>query len=92
MDVDQEVIKLLPETAITASHNISKTTNDTKINEQNNKLIILDTESSSSSSCDDNDVEVVKQYKLDDIRPVIGEYSKCSDCEIIYIYINCSLK
>lgn len=86
MDVDQEVIKIMPETAIIASHNTHQVI-DTKIHEENN-LIILDTDSSSSSSSEDNDdVLVVNHYKLDDMRPVIGEYSKCSDCRIIYLVI-----
>lgn len=89
MDIDLEVIKIMPETAIITSHNTNQVI-DTKIHEVDN-LIILDTESSSSSSedndDDDDDVLLVNHYKLDDMRPVIGEYSKCSDCEIIYLVI-----
>lgn len=74
MVVDQDVIKITTGTAITTCHSNLEPTNNTR-DGQTDELIIIDPESSESSS-DESDVEVVKQYKLDDIRPVIGEYSK----------------
>jgi len=74
MVVDQEVIKITDGTAFTTSHKLHQT-NDIKQNERNDDLIVIDPESSESSSSDDS-VEVVSHYKLDDIRPVIGKYGK----------------
>jgi len=77
MDVDQDVIKLTTGTAITTCHNSLNQFNNTKEEEENDKLIIIDNASSESSSSDES-VEVINQYKLNDIRPIIGHYSKCS--------------
>jgi len=82
MVVDQEVVKITDGTAFTSSHNNLHQINDVKQNEQNDDLIVIDPESSESSSSDES-VEVVSQYKLDDIRPVIGKYGKyLGSCKI----------
>lgn len=75
MVVDQKVVKVTDGTAFTTSHNNLHQINDVKKNEQNDNLIVIDPESSESSSSDES-VEVVSHYKLDDIRPVIGNYGK----------------
>lgn len=77
MDVDQDVIKITTGTAITACHKSLNQTNNSKKDLQNDELIIIDPDSSESSSSGESDIEVINQYKLDDIRPVIGKFSKC---------------
>lgn len=93
MEVDQDVIKITTGTAITKCRN-NNTNDDIKI-KQDDKLIIIDPESTESSSSEesDDDVQVIKQYKLDDVRPVIGNYGKCSNVlstslVTINIYLN----
>lgn len=78
MEVDQDVIKISTDTAITKCRNNLNEINIIK-REQDNKLIIIDPESTESSSSEesDNDVKVINQYNLDDVRPIIGNYSKC---------------
>jgi len=78
MDVDQDVIKLTTGTAITTCHNSLNQCNNTKEEEENDKLIIIDNASSESSSSDES-VEVINQYKLNDIRPIIGHYTVSDD-------------
>lgn len=79
MDVDeQSVTNVTKQTAFTTSNNSSNQTAKTVDDE----LIVIDPESSESSSSDESDVEVIKQYKLDDVRPVIGNYGKCT----IYLF------
>ncbi|XP_027847737.2 exosome complex component RRP45-like isoform X2 [Aphis gossypii] len=78
MDADQEVVKITDGTAFTTSHNNLQQIKDVKQNKQNDDLIVIDPESSESSSSDES-VEVVSHYKLDDIRPVIGKYVVSDD-------------
>jgi len=76
MVVDQDVIKITDGTAFTASHNYLDQKNNIKQDDLNDDLIVIDPESSESSSSDES-VKVINHYKLDDIRPVIGKYGKC---------------
>lgn len=80
MEVDQDVIKITIGTAITKCRNNLNPINDTKV-EKNDSLIIIDPESTESSSSEesDSDIQVIDQYKVDDVRPVIGNYSKYSN-------------
>lgn len=80
MDVDEDVVKIATGTSISC-HNNSNPINDLIKNEKDNELVIIDPNSSESSSDDSDDVQVVNQYKLDDVRPVIGKYGK------FYMYI-----
>jgi len=75
MVVDQDVVKITDGTAFTASHKNLHQISNIKQEDQNNDLIVIDPESSESSSSDES-VEIVNHYKLDDIRPVIGKYGK----------------
>jgi len=75
MVVDQDVIKITDGTAFTASHNNLHQISNVKQDNQNDKLIVIDAESSESSSSDES-VEIINHYKLNDIRPVIGKYGK----------------
>lgn len=80
MDIEQDVINVTTGTAITTCNkNLNKMNNIEKVD-----LIIIDPESSESSN-NESDIEVVNQYKLDDIRPVIGNYGKYI-CLLITIF------
>lgn len=74
MEVDQDVIKIATGTTITCQKNVNQI-NTSKKTEQDCDVVIIDTSSSESSS-DGSDVEVVNQYKLEDIRPIIGKFGK----------------
>lgn len=74
MDVDPDVIIVDNKTAITTTKNSLNQSNNSIKSYQKEELIIIDPESSESSSSDESDVELVDQYKLEDIRPVIGKY------------------
>jgi hypothetical protein len=78
MEVDQSIVKVTTNTAITKCHNNLNQVNTTK-KEQDDKLIIIDPESTESSSNDgtDSDVQLISHYSLDDRRTIIGNYSKC---------------
>lgn len=78
MEVDQDVIKITTGTAVTTCHNSLNPMVNIKKDVQNDDLIVIDPESSESSSSNESDVEVIDHYKLNDIRPVIGKYGKCS--------------
>lgn len=84
MEVDQDVVKITTGTAVTACRNSLNQMNNNKTEVQNDDLIVIDPESSESSS-NESDIEVIDQYKLNDIRPVIGQYGKCS-IDMINIY------
>lgn len=75
MLVDQDVIKVTEGTAFTASHNNLPKISNINQADKNDDLIVIDPDSSESSSSDDS-VEIINHYKLDDIRPVIGKYGK----------------
>lgn len=84
MDVDQQsVTNVAKKTAITTSSNNSS--NQTVFKNVDDELIIIDPESSESSSSDESEVEVIKQYKLEDERPVIGHFGKCQRLLNIFI-------
>ncbi|NP_001155833.1 3 exoribonuclease-like [Acyrthosiphon pisum] len=77
MVVDQDdVIKITEGTAFTASHN--NLHQISKKGDKNDDLIVIDPESSESSSSDES-IEIINHYKLDDIRPVIGKYVVSDD-------------
>lgn len=76
MDVDQDIVKITTGTAITICPKYLNQSNNEIKHETNDDLIIIDPDSSESSSNEESDVEVIDQYKLDDIRPVIGKYGK----------------
>lgn len=78
MDVDQDVIKVTTGTAITICPKDLIQSNNKIKDETNNDLIIIDPDSESSSN-EESDIEVVDQYKLDDIRPIIGKYVVSDD-------------
>ncbi|XP_025412516.1 exosome complex component RRP45-like [Sipha flava] len=75
MEVDQSIVKVTTNTAITKCHNNLNQVNTTK-KEQDDKLIIIDPESTESSSNDgtDSDVQLISHYSLDDRRTIIGNY------------------
>lgn len=77
MEVDQDVIKIATGTTITCQKNVNQI-NTSKKTGQDCDVVIIDTSSSESSSdgSDGSDVEVVNQYKLEDIRPIIGKFGK----------------
>lgn len=81
MVIDQDVIKITDGTAFTATQNNFHQTSNVKQDDQNESLIVIDPESSESSSSDES-VEIINHYKLDDIRPVIGKYGKYWSCLI----------
>ncbi|XP_022179851.1 exosome complex component RRP45-like isoform X2 [Myzus persicae] len=78
MVVDQDVIKITDGTAFTTSHNNIHQVSNVKQEGKNDDLIVIDPESSESSSSDES-VEIIDHYKLDDIRPVIGKYVVSDD-------------
>ncbi|XP_015371670.1 PREDICTED: exosome complex component RRP45-like isoform X2 [Diuraphis noxia] len=78
MVVDQDVIKITDGTAFTATQNNLHQASNVKQDDQNENVIIIDPESSESSSSDES-VEIINHYKLDDIRPVIGKYVVSDD-------------
>jgi len=73
MIVDQNVSKITSGTATVACHNKLNQITEIAKYEQND-LIIIDSRSSESS--DESDIEVINQYKLEDVRPIIGKYGK----------------
>jgi len=73
MVVDQDVVKITDGTAFTVTQNNLHQTSNVKQDDQNENLIVIDPESSESSSSDES-IEIINHYKLDDIRPVIGKY------------------
>lgn len=76
MDIDENVVKITTGTSVSC-HIGSNPINNSIKDEKNDKLVIIDNNSSESSSSDESDdVQVVNQYKLDDVRPVIGNYGK----------------
>lgn len=76
MDVDENVVKIATGTSISC-HNSSNPINNSSKDEKNDELVIIDPNSSESSSSDESDdVQVVDQYKLEDVRPVIGNFGK----------------
>lgn len=78
MVVDQDVIKITHGTAFTASNNNMHQISYTKQKNQNDDLIVIDPESSESSSSDES-VELINHYKLEDTRPIIGKYVVSDD-------------
>jgi len=74
MIVDQNVIKVTKGTAITCHDNLNPI--NTTAKDKETDLIIIDTESSSESSNNESDIEVVTQYKLEDYRTVIAKFGK----------------
>jgi len=75
VDQDVKMIKVTDGTAFTASHNNFPKISNISQADKNDDLIVIDPESSESSSSDES-VEIINHYKLEDIRPVIGKYGK----------------
>ncbi|XP_050432794.1 exosome complex component RRP45-like [Adelges cooleyi] len=80
MEVEQKIVKIAPGTSVAACQN---SMNQVRISQSStqHELVIIDTESSNSSESDESDVEVVKQYKLEDSRPIIAKYVLSDDDE-----------
>lgn len=83
---DQNVHTVTTGTAITAC---SKSLEQKNMIVNDDKYVVIDPDSSESSSSDESEIELVNQYNIADVRPVIGEYSKCYILKYINYHSTC---